>query len=197
MQCSRTINLTITAVRACVSVYLRVHLHACSTHTQVISALSMWDKGTHTLSQMWMNTQEPFGQIGVLFCHPSPESRFTSIQSLWSKGFLRAVLPEVKVIRLGMISGLLDLPFLLLSPSPPFKSPNPNCLFKSKNTRLPLVNVGIFFYFFSFHSPWPPTHQSIRNWQRYSIYRQSVKHLAYFSQILPTDVYLGVCFYVF
>ena len=123
---------------------LYTHLLCVCMHTH-LPALSMWSKGTHThthtLRHMWWHTKVPFGQIGVLFCHSSPESHFRSVQSLWSEGFLPAVLPEVKVIRLGMRAGLLGLPFLLFSPSPLFMSPNPNCLFKSKNIPSPSAQV--------------------------------------------------------
>ncbi len=105
----------------------------------------MEQRHTHMQWPMWEHTQVPFGQIGVLFCHSSPKSHFPSIQSLWREGSLPAVLPEVKVIRPGMRSGLLGLHFLLFCPSPPFMSPN--CRFKSKNTSLPQVTPGIFLYF--------------------------------------------------
>lgn len=157
-QCSRPINLTITNVCVCACACMHMRAAHISSH---INPVHVGQGHTYTLSHMWLNTQVPFGQIGVFVLPSFSRESFPSIQSLWSEGFLYAVFPEVKVIRLGMISGLLDLPFLLFSCSPPFKSHNPNCLFKSKNTPLPPVNVGIFFYFFPAyilpdpqHSPW-------------------------------------------
>lgn len=123
----------------CVFCVLCVHAYTCTCIVYVAQ------KHTHMRRHMWEHTQVQCGQIGVLFYHSSPKSHFPSIHSLWREGFLPAVLPEVKVIRPGMSSGLLGLHFLLFSPSPPFMSPN--CLSKSKNTPSPQVTSGIFLYF--------------------------------------------------
>lgn len=144
---------------------------------------ALWNKGKHTLRHMWEHTQVPFWQIEVLFCHSSPESHFPSIQSLWREGFLPAILSEVKVIRLGMRSGLLGLPLLLFSPSPSFTSPN--YLFKSKNTpltiSLPQVTFVISFTLPSrfLSDPIFPLHQSIRNEYRDSACSQSITHFLF------------------
>lgn len=102
---------------------------------------------THTTRDIGAHTQVVFGQIGVLFCHSSPESHFPSILSLWREGFLPAVFPEVKVIRPGMRSGLLDLPFLLFSPSLPFISLYPNCLLSPKIHPYHQLTSDNFRYF--------------------------------------------------
>lgn len=125
--------------KVCVYMCAHPYSHICTSMWRKTCKLPPWDICAR---HAWT-----FGQIGVLFCHSSPEIHFPSIHSLWREGLLPAVLSEVKVIRFGMRSRVLWSTFSLFFLSAPFMSPGPNCLFKSKNISSPSCYLRLLLVF--------------------------------------------------
>lgn len=134
--------------KVCVCMCAHPYSHICTSMWRKTCKLPPWDICAR---HAWT-----FGQIGVLFCHSSPEIHFPSIHSLWREGLLPAVLSEVKVIRFGMRSRVLWSTFFPVLSQCSLHVPWPQLSFQVQKyiltIMLPQTTSGIFLLY-SFSAP--------------------------------------------